>query len=198
MSYKILKTYEFLLKIVVRYFYILNFAVLNFAVSFKAQPMKYTFIILLFLIKNTSIAQKITSQVIDASGGTHRANGYSMTYSLGQTAVTMLKSSNYIITQGFQQPLNNGTTESEETQSIDFQATVFPNPTSALLNLNLQGNLEQTWQMQIVNIKGQIVRNETLQQAENQFDVSNFPNGEYFILLKGKNGVLQAKFLKID
>ena len=160
--------------------------------------MKYTFIILLFLIKNTSIAQKITSQVIDVSGGTHRANGYSMTYSLGQTAVTMLKSSNYIITQGFQQPLNNISTQSEETQSIDFQATVFPNPTSALLNLNLQGNLEQTWQMQIVNIKGQIVRNETLQQAENQFDVSNFPNGEYFILLKGKKSVLQAKFLKID
>lgn len=163
--------------------------------------MKKNTILLLFLLANNFLfAQKITSQVIDASGGTHRANGYTLTYSVGQIAVETLKSNNYIITQGFQQVEKNNTIGSKEnTQNIDFQAIVFPNPTQDILNIKIENDENDGFEIVLFNLSGQQLSQGSFSEKNYQIEVSHLPVGEYILKLKNSKSqkMMVSKFLKM-
>jgi hypothetical protein len=161
---------------------------------------KHNILYLFLLVANALFAQKITSQVIDASGGTHRANGYSMTYSIGQTAVETLKSANYIITQGFQQANQNTMIDTkDEPQQPDFQATIFPNPTQDVLNLSIENTNEKGFRIALYNLAGQQISQSSFLGNTHQIEVSQLPVGEYILRLQNIDNqkIMVSKFLKI-
>lgn len=59
---------------------------------------------LLSFLANSLSAQTITPQVFPAAGGYQVSGGVSLSYTLGETQIQTLVSSNRILTQGFQQP----------------------------------------------------------------------------------------------
>lgn len=167
-------------------------------IEFKMK--KNSILYLFLLIANALFAQKITSQVIDASGGTHRANGFTMTYSIGQTAVETLKSANYIITQGFQQANKNTMIDTEEEpQQPDFQATIYPNPTQDVLNLAIENANEKGFRIALYNLAGQQISQSSFLGNSHQIEVSQLPVGEYIIRLQNIDNqkVMMSKFLKM-
>ncbi len=161
---------------------------------------KYNIFYLFLLVANALFGQKITSQVIDASGGTHRANGFTMTYSIGQTAVETLKNANYIITQGFQQANKNTMIDTEEDpQRPDFQATIYPNPTQDVLNLSIENANEKGFRIALYNLVGQQISQSSFLGNSHQIEVSQLPVGEYIIRLQNMDNqkVMVSKFLKM-
>lgn len=151
----------------------------------------------LLLLSNYGWAQKITAQTIDVSGGTHSANGYTMTYSVGQTATTTIRANAYIITQGFQQAEQNKTIDTKNTQLIDFQASVFPNPTSDLLHLSISGNVEHDFKLQVFNLNGQLLISKEFNGTTFEIEVQDLPKGEYVLTLNKGDARLSSKFLKL-
>lgn len=149
------------------------------------------------MMSNLCLAQKITSQTIDVSGGAHAANSYTMTYSVGQTASTTIRANTYIITQGFQQAEQNKTIDTKNSQLIDFQATVFPNPTSDILQLSIEGNVENDFKIQVFNLNGQLLIAKEFNGSTFEIEVQDLPKGEYILTLNKGESRLNSKFLKL-
>ncbi|MFP4061128.1 MAG: T9SS type A sorting domain-containing protein, partial [Bacteroidales bacterium] len=74
------------------------------------------------------------------------------------------------------------------------EITVFPNPTPEKINFDL-GELENELRdINIFNAMGQIIASPAIEQ--NQFDISELPNGLYFIQFKFKDNRLIKKVIK--
>ena len=163
--------------------------------------MKKNTILLLFLLANSFLfAQKITSQAINASGGTQQTSGYSLTYSIGQTATTTLKNTNYIITQGFQQvEKNTSVSVKNDADKITFRATLFPNPTQDILNINIENTENDNFKIIIFNITGQLVFQNIFSNNTLQLEVGHLPVGDYILKLQSMKNqkTMVSKFLKL-
>lgn len=66
----------------------------------------------------------------------------------------------------------------EEINSLQEQLDIFPNPASNVLNFKLQHGDYQNHSLQIFNTTGQLITQQLLQP---QLDISNYPNGIYFV-----------------
>ena len=79
----------------------------------------------------------------------------------------------------------------DEFQSLDF--SIYPNPTSSVLNVRLQGFLES--RVGVYDVNGQLVFEKPLSR-ESQLDVSNLKQGIYFLKISNKNKVAFERFVK--
>ena len=71
---------------------------------------------------------------------------------------------------------------------------LFPNPTSGVLNITTE--MEFSYNLQIINLTGQIVLKHDRLIGNHQLDVSELPNGMYIIKLILADKQLQIKFVK--
>ncbi len=72
------------------------------------------------------------------------------------------------------------------------QITLYPNPASNVVNINLPD--EQQAFVTIYDAKGRVVH--TTQLVTGQVSVKSLPTGTYFLVVRGKNKVYVGKFLK--
>ena len=71
---------------------------------------------------------------------------------------------------------------------------LFPNPTAGELNINTE--VEFSYDLQIINLTGQVLLKQDHLIGDYQFDVSPLPNGMYIIKLISEDKQLQIKFVK--
>ena len=101
---------------------------------------------------------------------------------------------NYYLTQGFQQPakivvtaINNLTT-----QSI---LSVYPNPFTSSIYIKRDG--DKQLQIQLMDVSGKIVLNKALSTSENQLDLTTLASGLYLLkVYDTENQFIQS--LKIE
>ena len=68
---------------------------------------------------------------------------------------------------------------------------IYPNPTSDLLNIDFAEYRSQVIHMQIVDMAGKTVLNTKIMSGQNSFDLSDLPDGTYFVNLQnGKNSTV--------
>ena len=67
---------------------------------------------------------------------------------------------------------------------------IYPNPTNGLVNIEIQNQTIQS--IKVYDLQGQLIK----ETVESQFDLSNYPNGMYFIKAQTKEGFLSFKLLK--
>lgn len=79
--------------------------------------------------------------------------------------------------------------------------TLFPNPTRESLNAVIDASSSENVQMQLVNVSGQVLHQETTQlhAGENhlQWNVASWPEGLYTLILRDCSGVVARKWIKI-
>jgi Secretion system C-terminal sorting domain/Copper type II ascorbate-dependent monooxygenase, N-terminal domain len=85
------------------------------------------------------------------------------------------------------------TTAVNELTVVD--ATVYPNPTSGLLDITLNGTSE--CKVQVADISGRGVAAGKLNAGYNSMDLSSLAAGVYFITLVDLNGAMKAKTMRI-
>ncbi len=81
-------------------------------------------------------------------------------------------------------------------EATDLHLSIFPNPVREVLRFTLNTDLEKVSLLQIINGKGQVIREETGPLKQPTLDVHDLPNGMYFLnvsLLDGK--VLRQPFM---
>jgi len=82
---------------------------------------------------------------------------------------------------------------STENLSDKIDLTVFPNPTTEFINFDWH---EGEGELQIVNLQGSMLQNQTLQEGKNSVNVSDLPEGVYSLKLKTEEGFLAKQFVK--
>jgi hypothetical protein len=153
--------------------------------------LKKIILVLLFFVPLASaVGQSINPQTINVGGKATSASGFSLDYSIGESAsISFFKfSDNSSLSTGVLQsftPLVTGITNLSFTEGESI--TVSPNPTSQ--NLRIKGLLNRPGfiEFHLVDVNGRVMtidpRSYYINYFDKEFNVSSFNEGIYFIRL---------------
>ena len=154
--------------------------------------------LLLFAIVTSSdaFAQEITHQVIVPVAGISSNGSLNYSQTIGETAVELITSPDYVFTQGFQQP---GIKLSSKTPPPGNGVKVYPNPVTDYVSVELFGSGSREFRIEFLNISGKILRMESLAFKDQywhiqQFMVDRFSNGIFFVRVLSADGMINRTF----
>ena len=135
-----------------------------------------------FLIGICGSSFCIAQQSITIAGGEAAGTGGSMSYSSGQVVYTTNTGTNGSVAQGIQQPYEISVeTGIEETESIPFQCSIYPNPITENLVLKIEKYDMENLLYQLCDMNGRILENNRITGNENIIVMSRFVPGTYFL-----------------
>lgn len=173
--------------------------------------MKKVILILLFFVPLASaLGQSISPQTVNVGGKGSSASGFSLDYSIGESAsIALFKfSDNSSLSTGVIQsftPLVTGLVDLSFTEGDNI--TVSPNPASQ--NIRIKGILNHPGfiEFHLVDVNGRVLlidlKSYYINYFEREFNVSSFTDGVHFIRLiyqsiDGDNKSAVFKFIKIQ
>ena len=144
-----------------------------------------TYALFFSLISCSLAAQttKITRQVIGSSG---RSIGNGMSFTFGEAIVGTAKISNGYVTQGFQQPIDDGIRTSYQDVEPPINASIYPNPSAGFITIAVETKVDAAVQIQVFNVLGQLIQSTKTQQQLTALDLANCSAGLYLIRLSQK------------
>jgi hypothetical protein len=125
---------------------------------------------------------ELSPTVIASAGNYSEAEGISLSWTLGEVAVTTLQMGDIILSQGFQQSFLKDVGFAVD--PIDWHIAAYPNPVQD--QLRIQFNLPETkdFNIEIQDVNGRIISKEEYRQVIPgdviQVDMSAFNYGVYF------------------
>lgn len=105
--------------------------------------------------------QSIGPSVLNATGGTGTAGGNTFEWSVGETMVSTFTSSSIIVTQGVLQP-TSGTTEIVDNK-LATRLDVFPNPASAVVNVQFNAPGQGTLTYRLTDLLGRVMQEKAVE-----------------------------------
>jgi len=152
---------------------------------------KYAILLFIVFASAAMQAQTIDRSVLGASGGFYAFSGGSISSTVGEVIVATAETTNFTLTQGFQQSAFGNVAVSNITKTA---LKIWPNPTRNFLNIQLPAAV-LTANYQIIDNAGKILLSGNI--LLNQIDVSQLSEGAYQIKLNFNNEQAIAKFLKL-
>ena len=140
----------------------------------------------IYFLSATAGAQiTLTPSVIASGGGHAEAGNISISWTLGELAVTTLTGDGMILTQGFQQPFDIGVGFRPE--EADWKISVYPNPVADELRIRFGLENPQDFLVEIQDVTGRILVQQQYRQILPgeilQINTSEFMEGVYFLKL---------------
>ena len=133
----------------------------------------------------TTISSQITlaPSVISSGGGYAEGDNISISWTLGELAVTTLTGGNMILTQGFQQPFDMGVGISSN--EVNWNISVYPNPVGDELRIRFDIDKPGDFLVEIQDVTGRLISQEQHKQI-NPGDIillntSSYTHGVYFL-----------------
>ncbi|MGE0636516.1 MAG: T9SS type A sorting domain-containing protein [Bacteroidia bacterium] len=133
-------------------------------------------------------AQSISPQVIASAGTHYTGSNAQLSWTIGEPVITTVSNGSNTITQGFHQTLLN-VTAVEEQSVAGVNVTVFPNPTSDVLNINLTNNLKDL-QMDLFDMTGKLLQAREIGSAEGnvQISMTEYARANYLLRVYSADG----------
>ncbi|MCW3161850.1 T9SS type A sorting domain-containing protein [Chryseobacterium oryctis] len=153
--------------------------------------MYFSFCLLLFFF--VSFAQVS----VNASGGNTTNAGNSISYSIGQPFYHQTSGGEMTITEGVQQPFEITTLGTVDYLGIQLDAKVYPNPTSSLLFLKVEGISLKNLSYKMFDSSGRVLFQEKIKQTETSIDMTAKASGTYILsVLNAESTIKIFKILK--
>jgi hypothetical protein len=160
--------------------------------------MKYTKNYLCFvLLSLSSFSIPLQAQsTVSTTGGDATGTGGSISYTIGQILYSTLSGTNGTIAQGVQQPYEiSVVTAIRNTEEINLECLVYPNPTSRLTKLVFKSSDYENMRFQLYNINGVILLDKKVESMETEISLENLSSSVYFLKVIKDN--LEVKVFKI-
>jgi hypothetical protein len=163
------------------------------------EKMFKSFWILIFFIMgvcNATLSQQLSHQVIVPLAGLASDRKVSYSQTVGETAVEIIGCTQYLFTQGFQQP---SIKFSSERRPEGNGVKVYPNPATDYLIIELFGEKPKTFRIDIINITGNVVFSEmkifsgSFWYREPQ-NISDLISGFYIVRVLSADGLVNRTF----
>jgi hypothetical protein len=68
--------------------------------------------------------------------------------------------------------------------------SIYPNPTSGIINIDLENKNNRLIKIELLNAIGQVIMTETSESNRFTFNLQNYPAGIYFVKLIEQNRVI--------
>lgn len=153
----------------------------------------------LVLTAGVSLAQTLSPTVIGSAGETTYGGSISLSWTVGEIAITTVSSAGNILTQGFHQPENGitiGIADPDKLISIN----AFPNPISENLTLAFSAEKSGNFIVEITDALGKLVKTSSIYvgngQTQHSISMSTFAPGAYLVKISTANGDF-AKAIKL-
>ena len=150
--------------------------------------MKTVVLSFMFLVFwNFSFSQSLSPTLISSAGAYVEGGDISLSYSVGEIAVTTLTTDNLVLTQGFHQPQLTGTGMPDKVE-LDWKVNAFPNPVQDRLNISIRLGKPVELNLAIIDLTGKKILIKKLGRIPTNFDhsidFSGFANGIYFLKIQ--------------
>jgi hypothetical protein len=135
---------------------------------------------------------------IPASGGNATGSGGSASYTVGQLVYTTNTGSNGTVSQGVQQPYEISViTAIPNTEGIDLECTVYPNPTRGIVKLFVSTKDFDNLKYQLYDLNGLRLLEKKVNSEETEILMDNLKPSTYFLkLLIGNKEIKTFKIIK--
>jgi hypothetical protein len=158
--------------------------------------VKGKLLIVLILSGKLVLSQQLSHQVMLPAAGVIYSSGISYSQTVGETSVEIFSSTDYLLTQGFQQP-RMLMLPGDPPKGMGVK--VYPNPAVDFLNIELFGELGKNLRITVTNISGTIVYSNELSFREKYWYIENIPvsgfaTGLYFVQVNSSDGTLRRSF----
>jgi hypothetical protein len=158
-----------------------------------------TRILLYFLLSGTItnlLSQTLSHQVIVPVAGLQSSGKVHYSQTIGEAAVEVFSSSEFVFTQGFQQP---GLKYTKENPPPGNGVKVYPNPVTDYVTIELFGTGSRSFLIDFFNISGTIIKTENLDFTDSYwyiqpFPVDRFSKGLFFIRIMSTDGIINRTF----
>lgn len=158
---------------------------------------KILILLLLIPVSRVNIySQDLLQRVLAPQAGEAVYNNINYSQTIGQTAVELIGSSGYELTQGFQQPgLSVSTSTTPEGNGVE----VYPNPATDFINVRLFGDAARNFRIDIISITGTIVSSITINFVTSyyyvqQIGISELKIGFYFVRVTSYDKLISRTF----
>jgi hypothetical protein len=138
----------------------------------------------------------LSLQVLVPLAGLYSDGSISYSQTIGETAVEIISCSDYIFTQGFQQPLVK---VSSETRPEGNGIKIYPNPVTDFVTIELYGESAKTFRIDFINLAGRVVRSSRVEFSDNFWfkepqNIKDLISGFYLIRIKSEDGMISRTF----
>lgn len=147
--------------------------------------MKLFYFTLLIVGTNSLFAQSQITEAISSSGGIMNNSSNTIIYNLGETIIDDVSNSEQTIAHGI---LNQSIVIvlTSINDLVDLKLNVYPNPVVEKLVLSTKEPILGATNIQIWDVNGKMISNESLTHLINQYeiDMSAFKEGAYFLTIQ--------------
>jgi hypothetical protein len=155
---------------------------------------------LFFSLKGNSQNANNIMGTINASGNDATGSSGTVTYSIGQIFYTYIGQSVYNVAQGIQhEEISQTLATKGNAVEPKTEIFIFPNPTTDFVNINMEGFESEngTRSYQLYDYQGRLLKQNTINQAETQINLSDLSSSIYILTVYNNNKVLKTfKILK--
>lgn len=153
----------------------------------------YYTLVILILFSIPAFGQQNTL----SSGGDASGTGGSTSYSVGQVAFTTNTSENGSVNHGVQQPYIIQAITGINEPGISLSLTAYPNPTTDILQLVVESEMEKHIRYQLYSMQGQLLANEDLTLNQTGIDLSGYMPATYILkVIRNNSEVKSFKIIK--
>jgi len=135
-------------------------------------------------------AQSSAPEVIASGGESFTSTNLQNSYTVGEmTMVETFTTTNFILTQGFQQNWNFGVGIAETSSPVN--ADAYPNPTNDVVNLQFGGSASGLYVIEVFNTLGQqlsATQFAASPSARTTVSLADYADGIYFITVRKIDG----------
>ena len=158
----------------------------------KAFYLTTMMVIMMLLCKHGIQAQ----EAVAALGGNVTGSGGTISFTVGQVSYAAITSTSGTITHGVQQPYEIFiVTGIEETDGINLEMVIYPNPASDYLILKIRDYMPENHTYQLFDVNSRLLKNGVILDKETVIHTGDLPPAEYY--LKVTDNQKEIKTFKI-
>lgn len=131
-------------------------------------------------------------ETVTTTGGEATGTGGTSSYTVGQVVYTTNTGSNGSVAQAVQQPYEISTTVGINETSIQLELSVYPNPTTNFLSLNVESEKLKDLSYQLIDLQGKVIDNKKVSTATTTIAMENLPKAIYFLRISNNNQVVKT------
>jgi hypothetical protein len=134
-------------------------------------------LLILLCLPFIGFGQVTSPSVVSSSGDSYNSSNVKMDYTLGEVVVETHTNGSTILTQGFHQEILKITTE---VVNLDIKTKIYPNPTTSILIVELEKNVNAD--IMVYDVNGKLVIKDKLNnEQQKQLDFSFLKQGNYLL-----------------
>ena len=155
-------------------------------------------IIILAAVSGLNICSLLGQEAVSASGSDASGSTGSISYTVGQTAVSTISGTNGSVVQGVQQPYEISViTAAENTQEITLHCIVYPNPTRSDIKLSIEYDDFENMFCRLYDINGTLLRDLKIENEETVIPMQNLVPSAYILkVIRNKRELKTFKIIK--